>query len=169
MEKKLRKTSWRTGQFLFLCLSRNNSIIAHLTIVLTIVFDDAAFHFVKWNYINNKQYQFHKPNRRYKSKNGRTWTSEYIRCWIRCPRGASILRRPPTSTLSPTSRLGKQHDPQSRPVRKNGFTIGMKHISQHVAQRKVVWVNEIVVTTMKSAERCQQTRLLKHLWHQLCQ
>jgi hypothetical protein len=34
------------------------------------------------------------------------------------------------------------------------LTIGMKHIRQHLAQRKVVWVNKIVVTTIKFAESC---------------
>ena len=31
---------------------------------------------------------------------------------------------------------------------KNGLTFGMKHIRQHVAQRKVVWTNKIVVNRM---------------------
>jgi hypothetical protein len=35
----------------------------------------------------------------------------------------------------------------------------MKHIRQHVAQRKVVWVNKIVVTTIKSLS---QTQVLKN-------
>jgi hypothetical protein len=35
---------------------------------------------------------------------------------------------------------------------KNGLTIGMKHIRQHVAQWKVVWVNTIAVTTIKFAK-----------------
>jgi hypothetical protein len=37
---------------------------------------------------------------------------------------------------------------------KNGLTIGMKHIRQHVAQRNVIWANKIVVATIKFAESC---------------
>jgi hypothetical protein len=37
---------------------------------------------------------------------------------------------------------------------KNGLTIGMKHIRQHVAQRKAIWANKIIVTIIKFAESC---------------
>jgi hypothetical protein len=35
--------------------------------------------------------QHHKSYRKYKSDNGRTWTSEYTRGGIRCHGGVSIL------------------------------------------------------------------------------
>jgi hypothetical protein len=36
----------------------------------------------------------------------------------------------------------------------NPLRICMKHDRQHVAQRKVAWVNKIVVMTIKFAENC---------------
>jgi hypothetical protein len=41
----------------------------------------------------------------------------------------------------------------------------MKHVRQHVAQRKVVWANKIIVTTVKFEESCLKTRLLKPLFN----
>jgi ribosomal protein S17E len=106
--------------------------------------------------------QSHKSYRKYKSENGRTRTSEYIRSGIRCHGGVSIPCWPVTPAVSPISTFDQ--------CVKNGLTIGMKHIRQHVAQRKVVWANKIVVTTIKFAESCLYTRHLKPLWHQLiCQ
>jgi hypothetical protein len=39
----------------------------------------------------------------------------------------------------------------------------MKYFRQHVAQRKVVWANTIVVTTITFAESFLKTRKLKTL------
>jgi hypothetical protein len=50
--------------------------------------------------------QSHKSNRKYKSENGRTRTSEYIRGGIRGHGGVSIPCRSITPAVSPFSRLG---------------------------------------------------------------
>jgi hypothetical protein len=50
------------------------------------------------------------------------------------------------------------------------FCYFVEHIIQHMTQRKAVWTNEIVVTTLKFAETFLYTRQLKPLWHQfVCQ
>jgi hypothetical protein len=50
--------------------------------------------------------QSHRSDRKYKSDNGRTWTSEYIRGGIRCLGRVSIPCRPVTPAVSSISRLG---------------------------------------------------------------
>jgi hypothetical protein len=47
--------------------------------------------------------QYHKSNRKFKSENGRTRTSEYIRGGIRCHGGVSIPCRSITPAVSPFS------------------------------------------------------------------
>jgi hypothetical protein len=55
--------------------------------------------------------QSHKSDRKYKSENGRTRTSEYIRGGIRCHGGVSIPCRSITPAVRPFSRLGKRYEP----------------------------------------------------------
>jgi hypothetical protein len=49
-------------------------------------------------------------HRKYKSENGCTRTSEYIRGGIRCHGGESIPCRPVTPAMSPISTFDKRHD-----------------------------------------------------------
>jgi hypothetical protein len=60
--------------------------------------------------------QSRKSKRKYKSENGRTLTSEYIRGGIRCHGGVSIPCRPVTPTVSPISTFDRRYHPQSRSV-----------------------------------------------------
>jgi hypothetical protein len=53
----------------------------------------------------------HKSYRKYKSENGRTRTSEYIRGGIRCHGGVSIPCWPVTPAVSPISTFDKRYDP----------------------------------------------------------
>jgi hypothetical protein len=55
--------------------------------------------------------QSHMSNRKYKSENGRTRTSEYIRGGIRYHGGVSIPCRSIKPAVSPFSRLGKRYEP----------------------------------------------------------
>jgi hypothetical protein len=55
--------------------------------------------------------QFHKSYRKYKSDNGRTRTSEYIRRGIMCHGGVSMPCRSITPAVSPISRLDKRYEP----------------------------------------------------------
>jgi hypothetical protein len=57
--------------------------------------------------------QSHKSYGKYKSENGRTWTSEYIRGGIRCQGGVSIPCWPVIPALSPIFILDKLNEPQS--------------------------------------------------------
>jgi hypothetical protein len=95
--------------------------------------------------------QSHTSYRIYKSENGRTGTSEYIRGGIWCHGGVSNPCWSITPAVIPFSRLGKRYVKISV---KNGLTIVMKYIRQHVAQRRVIWVNKIVVMTIKCVESC---------------
>jgi hypothetical protein len=115
--------------------------------------------------------QSHKTYRKHKSENGRTRTSEYIRGGITCLGGVSIPCRRFTTGVSPISRLIKRYEPLSNSVCLERLMIGMKHIRQHVAHRKIVWINKTIVTIDdKFAEFCLQRKLLKPLQHQLvCQ
>jgi hypothetical protein len=54
--------------------------------------------------------QSHKFYRKYKSENGCTRTSEYIRGEIRCHWGVSIPCWPVTPAVSPISKLDKQYE-----------------------------------------------------------
>jgi hypothetical protein len=55
--------------------------------------------------------QSHKSYRKYKSENGRTRTSEYIRGGLRCHGGVSIPCWPVTPVVSPIFKLDKRYDP----------------------------------------------------------
>jgi hypothetical protein len=79
--------------------------------------------------------QSHKSYRKYKSENGRivTRTSEYIRGEIRCHGGESTHCWPATPAVSLISRLGKGMNRSQDQYVKNGLTICMRHIRQHVA------------------------------------
>jgi hypothetical protein len=98
--------------------------------------------------------QWHKSYRKYKSENGRTQTYEYIRGGIRYHGGVSITCRSITPAVIPIYRLGKRYEPVVKISVKNSLTIAIKHVRQHVAQRKVVWVNKIFVTTRKYEKIC---------------
>jgi hypothetical protein len=98
--------------------------------------------------------QSHKSCRNYKSENGRTRISEYIRSGIRFHGGVSIPadRSHPLWALFP--RLINDTTRSQDQCVKNGLKIGMKHIRQHLSQRKIGWANKIAVTTIKFAESC---------------
>jgi hypothetical protein len=56
-------------------------------------------------------YQSHKSKRKYKSENGRTRTSKYIRGGIRCHGGVSIPCWLVTPTVSPISTFDRRYHP----------------------------------------------------------
>jgi hypothetical protein len=55
--------------------------------------------------------QSHKSYKKYKSENGRTRTSEYIRGGIRCHGGVSFPCWPVTPAVSPISTFDERYDP----------------------------------------------------------
>jgi hypothetical protein len=75
--------------------------------------------------------QSHKSYRKYKSENGHTRTSEYIRGEIRCHGGVSIPCWPVTPAVSPISTFDERHDPcyivafppSHLSPRKNGYIV----------------------------------------------
>jgi hypothetical protein len=71
-------------------------------------------HYEMTNIMNSNQ--SHKSFRKYKSENGRTRASEYIRGGIRCHGRVSIPCWPVTPAVSPISKLDKRYEPYSRSV-----------------------------------------------------